>query len=100
MPRVMFSISYAIKPDRRERYLGLIREMKQHMAAGGAADYAVFETKGRKNQFTEVFITPSVEAFDALEDNQNEQVQELVSRIEECVDAGGMKYATLLEAEG
>jgi hypothetical protein len=95
----MFSISYSIAPDRRERYLGLIREMKQKMAGSGAAEYSVFETKGRKNHFTEVFITPSVEAFDALEDNQDEKAQELVSKIEECVDAAGMKYSTLVETE-
>jgi hypothetical protein len=95
----MFSISYAIKPDQRERYIGLIREMKQQMAGAGTAEYAVFETKGRKNHFTEVFTTASVDAFDALEDNQDERTQELVSRIEECVDDGGMKYSTLLEAE-
>lgn len=97
MPRVMFSISYAITADRREKYLGLIREMKQHLASAGKKNYAVYEAKGKKNTFTEVFITESVEEFDALEDNQDERTQELVSRIEECVDAKGMKYSTLVE---
>jgi hypothetical protein len=97
MPRVMFSISYAITADKRDRYLGLIREMKQHLSSVGKNNYTVYEAKGKKNNFTEVFISNSIEEFDALEDNQDERTQELVSKIEECVDAKGMKYATLVE---
>jgi L-rhamnose mutarotase len=97
MPRVMFSISYAITADHRDRYLGLIREMKQHLASAGKKNYTVYEAKGKKNTFTEVFLTDSVEEFDALEDNQDERTQELVSKIEECVDTKGMKYSTLVE---
>jgi L-rhamnose mutarotase len=97
MPRVMFSISYTITADRRERYLGLIREMKQHLSSAGKKNYTVYEAKGKKNHFTEIFLTDSVEEFDALEDNQDERTQELVSKIEECVDSKGMKYSTLVE---
>jgi len=95
----MFSISYTIKPELREKYLALIREMKEHVTATAKKNYSVFEAKGRKNQFTEVFITQSVEEFDALEDNQDEKTAELVSRIEECVGDDGMKYSTLLELD-
>lgn len=100
MPRVMFSIAYTIKGEFRDRYLRLVREMKQHLSASGKKNYSVFEAKGKKNHFTEVFITESVEEFDALEDNQDERTQQLVSRIEECVDKGGMKYSTLVEIAG
>ncbi|MFN0156691.1 MAG: hypothetical protein ACKVRP_01310 [Bacteroidota bacterium] len=98
MSRVMFNISYSIKPELRSQYLGLIREMKTHVTAQGT-NYSVFEAKGKKNHFTEVFITETMEAFDALEDNQDEKTQGLVSKIEECVDGAGMKYATLVEVE-
>lgn len=99
MPRVMFSISYSIKPELREKYLGLLGEMKEHLTTVGQKNYSVFEAKGRKNSFTEVFITNSLEEFDALEDNQNEKTADLVSRIEECVGDEGMKYSTLVELE-
>ena len=45
-----------------------------------------------------MIITNSVEEYDALEDNQDEKTQELLSRIQECVDDKGMKYTTLVEA--
>jgi L-rhamnose mutarotase len=98
MPRVMFTISYSIKPELREEYIRLTREMKEHFTNVGRKNYSVFEAKSRKNQFTEVFITNSVEEFDALEDNQDEKTEALVSRLEEFVDAEGMKYSTLIEA--
>lgn len=98
MPRVMFTISYGIKPELREQYIGLTQEMKEHFTKVGRKNYSVFEAKTKKNQFTEVFITNSVEEFDALEDNQDEKTEALVSRLEEFVDAEGMKYSTLIEA--
>jgi len=98
MPRVMFSISYGIRPAERERYLGLVRELKQHVTTVGKKNYSVFEVKGKKNHFSEVFVTESVEEFDRLEDDQDEKTEELVARIQECVDEKGMRYTTLVEA--
>jgi hypothetical protein len=98
MPRIMFTISYGIKPEKREEYIGLTKEMKDHFTKVEQKDYSVFEVKGKKNQFTEVFITNSVEEFDALEDNQDEKTEALVNRLEEFVDEEGMKYSTLIEA--
>lgn len=97
MPRVMFTISYSIKADHREAYLDLARQMKEHFTAVGKKNYAVFEAKGKKNQFTEVFITESVEEFDALEDNQDEKTESLIAKLDEHIDNGGMKYSTVVE---
>ena len=97
MSRVMFTISYNIKPDARDAYLDLARQIKDHFTGVRKKNYAIFETKGKKNQFTEVFITESVEEFDALEDNQDEKTEDLVRRLEDLLANGGMKYSTLLE---
>lgn len=97
MPRVMFTISYSITPERREEYLGLLGELKTHFAALGRKNYMVFESRGKKNKFTEVFLTENLEEFDALEDNQDEKTQELIQHLQECVAKGGMKYSTMVE---
>lgn len=97
MPRVMFTIAYGIKPELREQYLTLVKEMKEHFTAVGEKDYSVFESKGKKNQFTEVFVTNSVEEFDALEDNQDEKTEKLVGSLDQFIDDGGMKYGTWIE---
>jgi hypothetical protein len=93
----MFTISYSIKPERREMYLQLIRDLKEHFTTLGRKNYSVFEAKGKKDHFTEVFLTESLEEFDALEDNHDEKTQELIQKLEALVDKGGMRYSTLVE---
>lgn len=97
MSRVMFTISYSIQPDQRESYLQLIGELKEHFKSLGRQNYSVYEAKGRKNHFTEVFVTESIEEFDALEDNQDEKTQDMIQRLEAFVDEAGMKYSTMIE---
>jgi hypothetical protein len=97
MSRVMFTISYSITPERRENYLQLIRDLKEHFTTLGRKNYSVFEAKGKKDHFTEVFLTESLEEFDALEDNHDEKTQELIQKLEALVDKGGMRYSTLVE---
>jgi hypothetical protein len=93
----MFTISYSISPEQRDQYLKLLGELKAHFATLGRKNYSVFESKGKKDHFTEVFLTESMEEFDALEDNHDEKTQELIQRLEACVDEVGMKYSTLVE---
>ena len=96
MPRVLFTISYTIKSAQRDNYLRLIAEIKSHVVNVGKNNYTVFEAKGKKNQFTEVYIFNSEEEFDALDDSQDPQTQELLGKLEPFVD-GTMKYSTAME---
>ena len=97
MPKVMFTISYTVKPERREEYLELIAKMKTHLTKAASPTYSVFEAKNKQNQFTEVFLTNSMEEFDALDD-QDEATEAMVNQIEEYIDEGSKKYSTLIEA--
>lgn len=97
MPKVLFTISYGVKPDLRDRYLEFARDMRTYFTGVGKKNYTVYELKGKKNQFAEVFVTQSLEEYDALEDNQDEKTEELVSRLQEFVDDDGMKYTTYIE---
>jgi len=96
MPKVIFTISYAIKPEERAHYLTLVGELKNRLATVGK-NFSVFETKGKRNHFHEVYVFNSEDEYDALDDNQDEQTQDLLSKLEACVDDGGMKYATGIE---
>jgi len=99
MPRVLFTITYTVKPEFREEYLALSRQLKEHFASTGTKNYTVYELRGKRNQFAEVFQTGSLEEFDALEDNQNETTQELLASLERFLEPDGMKYTTLVEAQ-
>jgi hypothetical protein len=93
----MFTISYSIKPEQRANYLSLIADVKNHLITVGRKNYSVFEVKGKKNHFTEVYVFNSEEEFEALDDNQDERTQELLSKLEACTDDEGMKYTTAIE---
>jgi len=99
MPKVLLQISYDIDPEKRETYLALVREMKNHFLMVRKKDYAVFEQKGKKNSFVEQFTSNSPEEFDALEDDQDEKSEELVNQLETLMKDGTTKYMTLTEIE-
>lgn len=97
MSKVLFTISYSVRPEMREKYLEFAAELKTHFVTQNKRDYSVFEVKGKKNTFTEVFSFSNMSDFDALEEQQDEKTQELEGRLEQFIDKGGMKYSTLVE---
>ena len=97
MGKVIFTISYEIKPEKRDEYLLLSKEMKLHLSGTKGKDYTIFEQKGKKNSFSEVFACNSIEEFDRLEDDQDDMTEELVHRLEDMLANGKMKYTTLVE---
>ena len=99
MAKVIFTISYEIKPEKRVEYLALAKEMKEHLSGSKGKNYTIYEQKGKKNNFSEVFICNSMEEFDQLEDDQDEKTEELINRLEEFLTNGKMKYTTLVEVD-
>jgi antibiotic biosynthesis monooxygenase (ABM) superfamily enzyme len=98
MGKVIFTISYEIKPEKRDEYLSLTREMKEYFNTINKRDYSIFEQKGRKNGFTEIFIFNNIDEFNQLDDN-DERMTELVQKLESLLMDGKMKYTTLIEIE-
>ena len=97
MPKVILQISYEIKPEKREEYLALATELKNHFAGEQKKNYTIFEQKGKKNFFVEEFICNSVEEYETLEDGTTESGEELVNRLETLLKDGKARYATLIE---
>jgi hypothetical protein len=97
MAKVIFTISYEINPEKRDEYLALSKAMKEHLAGTKNKNYTVYEQKGKKNCFSEVFICDSMDEFDRLEDDQDERTEELVRQLEGLLVNGKMKYTTLIE---
>ncbi len=97
MSKVILQISYEIKPEIREDYLALARELKNHFAGVQKKNYTIFEQKGKKNFFVEEFVCNSVEEYEALEDGMTESGEELVNRLETYLKEGKARYATLIE---
>jgi hypothetical protein len=97
MHKVLFTISYTIIPEKREEYIALMKEMHDHLVGQKQKKYGVYEVRGKKNSFTEVFLCDTMEEFDALEDDQDETTESFVQRLEDFLENGKMKYSTLVD---
>ncbi|MBI1807248.1 MAG: hypothetical protein HYR76_09385 [Ignavibacteria bacterium] len=98
MAKVIFTISYDVNPEKREDYLALTQAMKEHFAQSNGKEYSIYEHKGKKNSFSEVFVFKSMEEYDQLED-QDERMAQLVQQLETLLVDGKMRYTTLIELE-
>lgn len=99
MPKVTLQISYEVDPDKREQYLTLAKELKNHFAGERKKNYRIYEVKGKKDSFVEEFLCNSLEEYEALEDDMNENSETLVNRLESLLKDGKAKYTTLVEME-
>jgi hypothetical protein len=97
MPRVLFTISYTVAPAKRDAYLQHVTRLRDHLRNAAKKNYAFYEAKGKKGQFMEVFVSESLEEFDALEDNLDPETEAMIAKVEEFVDERGMKYSTMVE---
>jgi hypothetical protein len=96
MGKVIFTVSYDIIPEKREDYLALSREMKATLGQKIRGTYSVFEQKGKKNSFSEVFIFETSADYDQLED-QDEQTAAYMNRLQGLLVNGKMRYSTIVE---
>lgn len=97
MPKVILQISYEIQDDKRNEYLALTRELKDHFVNEQKKNYSIYEQRGKHNLFFEQFVCESIEEYETLEDNMNENSKELINKLEGLVKPGTTKYVTLLE---
>lgn len=98
MAKVIFTISYEVNPEKRDEFLALSQTMKAHVSKTNGKEYSIFEQKGKKNNFSEVFVFNSMDEYNQLDD-QDEQMNELVQKLEGLLVDGKMKYTTLIEIE-
>ena len=97
MPKILFTISYEIDNTKRDEYLKTVRELKSLMKAEGLESYSVYEVKGKPNRFQEQFVFSSDEAFESFEDNNDERINILITKINDLAVNHSTKYNTLTE---
>ena len=100
MSKIIFTIQYELKPEKKEDYLVVIKELKNLLKAEGLESYSVYELKGKPNHFQEIYSFTTQEAFDAFDDNQNERVNILIAKLNEMTVDNTTKYSTLYEVSG
>jgi len=97
MGKVIFSIKYEIIPDRREEYLDVIRELKTLVKADGLESYSAYEQKNKKNWFEEIYIFGTEQDYEDFDDNQDERVDILMTKLSDMIKQQSTHYSTLFE---
>lgn len=97
MSKVIFSIRYHVFPERRQEYLDVVRELKNLVKAEGLESYSVYEQKNKPNNFEEVYLFNSEEAFENFDDNQDERIDLLMTKLSDMIKEQSTQYTTLLE---
>lgn len=97
MAKVIFSIEYEVLPGKRDEYLGLMREMKALVSGNGLLSYTLYEKKNKANNFEEIYVFDSDESYEAFDDNQNERIDILMSKLSDMMKENTTKYNTLTE---
>jgi hypothetical protein len=81
MSRVLFRVAYAIPDGKRAEYLSLVGRLRQHYAAN-AVEYSVFEDHTKHNHFQEIYVYPSMDAYEASDDPENtKEIAEVLDSI-------------------
>ncbi|MDR3628185.1 MAG: hypothetical protein P4L45_15185 [Ignavibacteriaceae bacterium] len=100
MSKIIFTIQYELKPEKKEEYLVVIKELKNLLKAEGLESYSVYEVKGKPGHFQEIYSFATEEAFEAFDDNQNERVNILIGKLNDLTVDNTTKYSTLSEISG
>jgi L-rhamnose mutarotase len=99
MGKVIFSIKYSILPEKRSEYLDVIRELKNLVKADGLESYSVFESKGKANNFEEIYIFESNQAYEDFDDQSDERVDIWMTKLSDMIKQQSTHYETLFEVE-
>ncbi|HEX2868830.1 MAG TPA: antibiotic biosynthesis monooxygenase [Ignavibacteriales bacterium] len=97
MAKVIFSIQYDVLPAKRDEYLNIMRELKTLVSSNGLLSYSVYEKKNKQNSFEEVYTFENDEAYEAFDDNQNERIDILMSKLSDLIKENSTKYTTMFE---
>jgi quinol monooxygenase YgiN len=97
MSKVIFSIRYNIFPERRGEYLDVVRELKNIVKADGLETYSVFEQKNKSNSFEEIYIFKDKDSYESFEDNTDERVDILMTKLSDMIKEQSTQYTTLFE---
>ena len=97
MGKVIFSIKYGIQPEKRNEYLSVVRELKSLVKAEGLESYSVYEEKNKQNNFSEVYVFASKEAYESFDDIEDERIDLLMTKLSDMIQQQSTHYSTMYE---
>lgn len=99
MPKVIFSISYSVYPDKIDKYLKKISYLKALLSEENY-QYSVYRDKKNPYEFEEIYVFDSEEDFESFDDSANEEANAIIFEIaNNFVVNKKQNYKTLIEVE-
>jgi hypothetical protein len=98
MNRILFQINYDVYPEKRDAYISTMKELENYLKNNRNHNYIVVEDKTRRNNFTEIYICNDEAEFEKLEDEMDDTIYDLTTKIlKDYVVNGKTKYSTFYE---
>lgn len=98
MNKILFQINYDVYPEKRDAYISTMKELEKYIKNNTDHSYMVVEDKLHKNNFTEIYICKDEAEFEGLEDEMDDTIYGLTTKIlTEYVVGGKTKYSTFYE---
>ncbi len=96
MAKIILTMQYEVLEEKRSEYFSVIQELKTHHSTNHFVEYSVYEIKGKRNNFTEMFLAHSEESYKKFEESEDEAADTLAEKLTSCIN-GKIKYATYTE---
>ncbi len=94
--KVIFIVSYKVKPQAKKDYLKAIKLIRAKMSEV-MQNYDVYEQKN-KDTYYEIYIFDSYEEFDSMDENITDNIKILIDSLKHYID-GEISYQTLIQLE-
>ncbi|HVZ40595.1 MAG: hypothetical protein JST22_06005 [Bacteroidetes bacterium] len=97
MSKVILLVNVELEPGKREEYLATTNLLRARFQETHGVQYAVYENHGKEeNSFTEMFTFNDMTAYEAFDDSDDEEANNLFARII-AMSKRSPKYTTLVE---
>ncbi|MBN8571266.1 MAG: hypothetical protein J0M18_16715 [Ignavibacteria bacterium] len=81
MPKIILELNYSIYPEKRDEYLEIAKKMTEIIRSTSTKNYSIYENKKGSNNFSEIYLCESEIEFEAIDDNENDEVTALTDKL-------------------
>ncbi len=97
MAKVVLTMQYEVEEDKRTEYLSTVEELRKHFGGKPYITYGVYEQKGKRNAFAEMFVSDSEEQYRQYEEAEDDVADQLAAKLATCIKDGKARYTTYVE---
>jgi len=98
MGKVILTVQYDVKNEKRTDYLATVDKLKTHYATNQYVSYSVYEQRGKQNTFAEIILAHSEVAYKKFEESEDETADQLTAQLAEYIE-GKTRYTTYIETK-